>query len=40
MLDFCKPEELNGMNKYYCEKCKKKNDSLKQLQFQKCNLNF
>jgi ubiquitin carboxyl-terminal hydrolase 36/42 len=33
---FCKPEVLKGNNKYFCERCKKYNDSVKKLSFDKC----
>lgn len=33
---FCKPENLTGNNKYFCEKCKMRNDSIKKLSFEKC----
>jgi hypothetical protein len=34
---FCKSESLSGENKYYCEKCKQRNESTKKLSFEKCN---
>jgi len=34
LAHFCKPEELKGSNQYYCEKCKKRNDSIKKLSFE------
>ncbi len=33
---FCKPEYLMGNNKFYCENCKTRNDSVKRFQFEKC----
>jgi ubiquitin C-terminal hydrolase len=33
---FCKAEHLTGNNKYYCENCKSKNDSIKKISFEKC----
>ncbi len=32
---FCSPEQLTGDNKYYCEKCRSRNNSTKILTFQK-----
>ena len=40
IVEFCKPEKLDGNNKYYCDKCKNKNDSIKQLQFDKCKIYY
>jgi len=34
--NFCKSEHLNGNNKYFCENCKCKNDSIKKISFEKC----
>ncbi len=34
--NFCKTENLSGNNKYYCEKCKTKNDAIKKFSFDKC----
>lgn len=34
--NFCKPESLNGNNKYHCANCKSKNDSLKKFSFEQC----
>ena len=36
--NFCKPEYLVGNNKFHCETCKTKNDSVKRFQFEKCIL--
>lgn len=33
--NFCKPESLNGANKFFCENCKAKNDSVKKFSFKK-----
>ncbi len=40
--NFCKPEYLNGNNKFFCENCKIKNDAVKKFSFEKCNflINF
>jgi hypothetical protein len=37
-MTFCKPESLNGNNKYFCEFCKTKNDSVKKFSFENCKL--
>jgi ubiquitin carboxyl-terminal hydrolase 36/42 len=34
--NFCKTESLSGNNKYFCEKCKTKNDAIKKFSFDKC----
>ena len=34
--NFCKPESLNGNNKFFCENCKCKNDAVKKFSFGKC----
>lgn len=36
---FCKPEELAGNNKYFCEKCNARHNSTKKLSFDKCIFN-
>jgi ubiquitin carboxyl-terminal hydrolase 36/42 len=38
--NFCKPENLNGANKFFCENCKVKNDSVKKFSFGKCKFIF
>jgi len=38
--NFCKPENLNGNNKFFCENCKCKNDAVKKFSFEKCNFLF
>jgi ubiquitin C-terminal hydrolase len=35
---FCKPENLTGNNKYFCDNCHKQNDSVKKLNFEKCKI--
>jgi ubiquitin C-terminal hydrolase len=39
-INFCKSENLNGNNKFLCEQCKKKQDSLKKFTFEKCKKLF